>query len=95
MSENKNALGSDLTKIDSHVIQPDEFEEIPELTDEWFAQADLHENGKLVRRGRPPKDAPKVPVTIRLDADLIERLRSSGQGWQSRINDTLRKAAGL
>jgi uncharacterized protein (DUF4415 family) len=95
MNGNKRALGSDLEKVDSHVIQPEEYDDIPELTEEWFAQADLHEGGKLVRRGRPPKEAPKIPVTIRLDADLVERLRNSGQGWQSRINDTLRKAAGL
>ena len=51
--------------------------------------------GKVVRRGRPPKEAPKVPVTLRLDADLVEKLRAGGQGWQSRVNETLRKAAGL
>lgn len=82
-------------KIDAHVIQPWEYEEIPELTDEWFARADLREGGKLIRRGRPPKEPPKVPVTIRLDADLVKSLRASGQGWQSRVNDTLRKASGL
>jgi len=29
-------LGSNLKKIDTHVITPDEYEEIPELTDEFF-----------------------------------------------------------
>ncbi len=95
MNGNKRALGSDLGRIDAHAIQPGEYEEIPELTDEFFEQADEHLGGKLVRRGRPPKDAPKVPVTLRLDADLVERLRAGGQGWQSRVNETLRKAAGL
>ena len=33
---------------------------------------------------------PKVPVSIRLDADLIEHFRSSGRGWQTRINAILR-----
>jgi len=35
-------FGSDLSKIDAHVIQPDEYEEIPELKDEFFERADLH-----------------------------------------------------
>ena len=95
MTGKKRALGSDLTKVDAHVIQPEEYDEIPELTDEMFARADYIVGGKVVRRGRPPKEAPKVPVTLRLDADLVERLRAGGQGWQSRVNETLRKAAGL
>ena len=46
--------------------------------------------------GRPPeRDEPKKQVTLRLDADLLERFRASGAGWQSRINATLRKAVGI
>jgi uncharacterized protein (DUF4415 family) len=41
-------------------------------------------------RGRPPVDTPKQTVTIRLDADLLENLRASGKGWQSRVNKILR-----
>lgn len=95
MTEKKHALGSDLAKIDAHVIQSEEYDEIPEWTDEMFDRAELREGGKLVRRGRPPKETPKVPVTIRLDADLVEQLRASGQGWQTRVNDILRKATDL
>ncbi|MGN6468451.1 MAG: BrnA antitoxin family protein [Rhizobiaceae bacterium] len=46
-------------------------------------------------RGRPPAENPKKQVTLRLDADVVERFRASGRGWQSRINEALRKAAGL
>lgn len=46
--------------------------------------------------GRPPeRDEPKKQVTLRLDADLIEKFREGGAGWQSRINATLRKAVGI
>ena len=46
--------------------------------------------------GRPPLGAePKKQVTLRLDADLLERFRATGAGWQSRINATLRKAVGI
>jgi len=47
------------------------------------------------RRGRPPLAGGKQQVTLRLDADVVERLRAEGAGWQSRINDVLRKAVGL
>lgn len=33
---------------------------------------------------------PKIPVSIRLDADLIEHFRSTGRGWQTRVNAILR-----
>lgn len=95
MSGNKHVLGSDLAKVDAHVITAEEYEELPELSDEWFAKADLHENGKLISRGRPPKEAPKKPVSIRLDPDLLDFFKSSGPGWQTRVNDILRDAAGL
>ena len=35
----------------------------------------------------------KVPVTIRLDADIVERFKATGRGWQSRMNDALRSAS--
>lgn len=44
-------------------------------------------------RGRPPSG--KEIVTIRFDADLVAHYRATGDGWQSRMNDDLRKAAGL
>lgn len=37
------------------------------------------------------KSPTKVQITIRLDADLIKHFRSLGRGWQTRINDELRK----
>lgn len=46
-------------------------------------------------RGRPPVVNPKRQVTLRLDDEVIVRFKAGGPGWQSRINETLRKAAGL
>lgn len=43
------------------------------------------------RRGRPPLAATKVAVKIRLDADLLVALRGTGVGWQTRINEILRR----
>ncbi len=46
----------------------------------------------VLRRGRGPQEAPtKVLTSIRLDADVLEFFKSQGSGYQSRINETLRK----
>ncbi len=46
--------------------------------------------------GRPPqRGEAKKQVTLRLDADLLERFRATGAGWQTRLNETLRKAVGI
>jgi uncharacterized protein (DUF4415 family) len=48
-----------------------------------------------VRRPRGPQKAPtKVQVALRLDRDIVEHLRASGEGWQTRVNDLLRAAIG-
>ena len=43
----------------------------------------------LVRRGRPLGSGSKVQVTMRLDIQLVERLKATGPGWQTRANDVL------
>ena len=92
MSESKRGIGSDLKKVDAHVIQPEEYDEAPELTDEQLAQADLYRGDKLIRRGRPPLERPKEAVKLRLSPDVLDHFRSGGPGWQTRINATLEKA---
>ena len=49
----------------------------------------------MVRRGRPKSASPKEAVNLRLDADVLKYFRNTGPGWQSRINEALRKVAGL
>ena len=36
----------------------------------------------------------KELVSLRIDQDVLEYFREGGPGWQDRINDALRKAAG-
>ena len=76
----------------------------PEATDAWFARA-RHARGVLPdlmgdaadqellkpRRGRPPSMAPKQHVNIRLDADIVQSFRCTGDGWQTRLNNALRE----
>ena len=73
----------------------------PEWTDEDFAGArpaaemmppDVY-RALVDRRRRGPQKAPlKEAVFIRLDHDVVARLRATGRGWQGRVNETLRKA---
>ena len=41
-------------------------------------------------RGRPP-GSDKERVTIRIDRAVLERFRAGGPGWQTRMNEALRK----
>jgi uncharacterized protein (DUF4415 family) len=92
MSESKRRIGSDLAKVDAHVIQPHEYDEAPELTADQLAEADLYEGGKLIRRGRPRKDRPKEAVKLRISGEVLDHFRAGGPGWQTRINATLERA---
>jgi len=77
----------------------------PELTDEQVANLKpLREvlpdlaasiDKELAKRGRPKAEQTKLPVTLRLDPDVVDRYKATGKGWQSRMNDDLRKAIGL
>lgn len=73
-------------------VDPDD---APELTAEFFKSADLYQGEKLKARGRPKAAITKEPVKLRLDADVLAALRASGEGWQTRINDTLRASLRL
>ena len=95
MTEKGRALGSDLEAVDAHILGPEDYADIPELGDEWFERAVPHNAGVPLRRGRPKAAATKQQVTLRLDREVLERFRQSGDGWQSRINEALRKAAGF
>jgi uncharacterized protein (DUF4415 family) len=46
----------------------------------------------------PPKitalPSVKELVSLRIDQDVLEHFQEGGPGWQDRINDALRRAAG-
>ncbi|KQP23070.1 BrnA antitoxin family protein [Pseudorhodoferax sp. Leaf267] len=46
----------------------------------------------LRRPGRPLAERPKVPMTMRVDADVLEAIKAGGPGWQTRVNQVLREA---
>jgi uncharacterized protein (DUF4415 family) len=82
-----HSLGSDLARVATHVIQPEEYDELPELTDEMLAR------GKVSKGGRPRSANPKRLISIRLTEDVIQRWRATGPGWQTRMAEKLTKSA--
>ncbi|WP_252511203.1 BrnA antitoxin family protein [Phreatobacter aquaticus] len=68
-------------------VDPDD---APEWTDEMFEAADLYHGETLIRRGRPKKPKPKVPVSIRLSPEVLDAFKADGAGWQTRIDEALK-----
>ena len=71
-------------------------DDAPELLSDFFRHGEVRHGEKLVRRGRPPLSGkPKTAITLRLDEDVVEAYRGTGEGWQTRINADLRRARKL
>lgn len=77
-------------------------DDAPILTAEMAARAQISIGGKVIReadpplgtrRGRPPKpaDERKVLVSLRLAPDIVKWFRATGPGWQSRMEELLRR----
>jgi uncharacterized protein (DUF4415 family) len=72
--------------------------ENPEWTDEDFAKArPIADFPHLAAafpksKGGRPRGSNKQAVSLRLDRDVLEKFRATGPGWQSRINEALRRA---
>jgi uncharacterized protein (DUF4415 family) len=48
---------------------------------------------KRYRGQRGPQKAPvKKPVTLRIDPDILAWYKATGSGWQSRMNEALRRS---
>jgi uncharacterized protein (DUF4415 family) len=42
-------------------------------------------------RGRP-RGSSKQLISLRIDTEIVERLRATGPGWQTRVNEILKAA---
>lgn len=82
----RRSLDSDLKRVDTHVIRQQEYDELPELTDDMLSR------GRVNKGGRPRSENPSKLNSIRLPESVIERWRATGPGWQSRMADRLAKA---
>ncbi|MEK8025096.1 MAG: hypothetical protein RLY78_1293 [Pseudomonadota bacterium] len=70
-------------------------DDAPELTEAFFQRADEFQGTVLVKRGRPKAAVTKQPVKLRFDPDVLEALRATGDGWQTRVNDMVRASLKL
>jgi uncharacterized protein (DUF4415 family) len=79
MPVKERAIKSDLARIDKLRDEQIDYSDIPELDDEVFAQP-------LV--DWPPK---KEAITIRVDSDVLGWFKEQGRGYQTRMNQVLRR----
>ena len=75
MSISKEQRMKNVDEIDDNDI---DYTDIPELDESFWANAIIE---------YPER---KKPVTLRLDADVLEWFKSTGKGYQTRINAVLR-----
>ena len=98
MNAKKQNLGSDMAKVDSHEISPQEYAELPELTEANLARAVWRVEGKEVTpiEGQAAfrSALKKQKINITLDPDVLGwyRTQAGGRGYQTLINATLREA---
>jgi len=67
-----------------------------EYTDEELAQfrsaAEFKELAPLLKSaGRPKAEQTKIPISIRLSPDVIDAFKTTGAGWQTRIDEALKE----
>lgn len=97
----RRARDKEMRRYDRKVPPPADFDENPEWTDAEFARARPASEvfgqdvmAALVRgRGRPAKakGERKQPVNLRLSPDVLAALKATGAGWQTRVDEALRK----
>jgi uncharacterized protein (DUF4415 family) len=78
---------SDLARVDAHRIKPHEYKDMPGLTDPMLACA------VIKKGGRPRLPHPRQLISLRLPADVVERWRATGPGWQTRMAERLSKVS--
>jgi len=74
----KNPSKTDWKRLDSMKEDDINYDDIPELSADFFEKAEL-------------KLPSKKSITLRVDGDVLEWFKSQGQGYQTRINKLLRK----
>lgn len=81
----RRSSGSDLKRVDAHVIKAKEYRELPELTEEMLSRATVR------KAGRPVSANPRKLISLRLPADVLARWKATGPGWQTRMAERLSK----
>ena len=62
----------------------------PDLTDPDVPEiTELLAKGLVRRVGRPRKENPKELISLRLDKNVLRKLRSFGRGWQTNLSNKI------
>jgi len=67
---------------------PDDFD----VTEEALEQALAEREARRSARAGRPAGSNKEQVALRIDKDVLAKFRATGPGWQTRINEALRRA---
>jgi uncharacterized protein (DUF4415 family) len=72
----------------------DDPDDAPMLTAGQMADMEHFQGDTFIKRGRgrPPTGEAKELVSVRLDRDVVAKLREAGPGWQSQVSELLRQA---
>ena len=92
---NSNAIGCILLVLFKELNMADRTRRMPdarELAERAFKTATTKPPAELPKKPSLPNA--KVPVSLRIDRDVLEHFQDEGPGWQERINDALKKAIG-
>ncbi len=91
MSKNstENHSKTDWEALEKMTDEDIDFSDIPEITDEQMSKAVMKAGGKPVERG-------KMRVNMYLDKDIVAffKEKAGGRGYQTLINESLRKVMG-
>jgi uncharacterized protein (DUF4415 family) len=69
--------------------------EVRELTDEFFGEAkkfsELPAEHQRILRGIMEENAAKKKVPVPLPKDIVEKMQSTGEGWELRVEEAVRQ----
>ena len=78
------AKNGSITALEADPNDPEDFGVSAEAITQALAE-------RRRRLGGRPRGSDKEQVSLRLDKDILARFRADGPGWQTRINEALRK----
>jgi uncharacterized protein (DUF4415 family) len=87
--------GRGYTKADWDAVDNPELTKAEMAAARPFAEV-FPDLARSIKKGRGPGKKPtKRLVSLRLSPDVLDHFKSKGRGWQTKIDETLRKAAKL
>lgn len=87
---NKHSTSTWIDPDDAPEITPDLLlSGVKKIGERTISDNEFRDAVKKTRAGRPVSKNPKLLVSMRYDAEVIEYFKATGKGWQTRINQVL------